>query len=158
MSRLTTDRVIYQSEIKKLLTEDFGAYQPLWSYFEMTQSLTYGYSLTFVIKANNYSTRKVLLRNWKNDLLSNENQEIFNLDTIIITELALDIILNDTFEIQALGRRDINVLETDSIIIGGYYKEFTDFQSNRSYKWNIDEEMNEHLAILVAKINQINQV
>jgi hypothetical protein len=159
MSRLTTDRMIYQSQIKKNLTEIFGTYKPLWSYFEMTQSLTYGYSLTFLLKENSYNTRKVLFRSLKNDLLLNETQtKIFNLDRIIITETALDITLNDTFEIQALRRKDINVLETDSIILGGYYKEFTDFQSNRSYKWNIDEEMNEHLTILVAKINQINQV
>ena len=156
MTRFTTDPNKYQSEIRRLLTKDFDSdWKPLWNYFEMTQLLSYGYSITFLVKEN-ISSHKLLFRNWRNNLKFETEIGIFNLDKIIIDEIEFNIKLNDIYEIQELIKGDISILKTQFIILDGYFKEFNDYKSEQKIKWNIDEQMNEHLAKLIFKIRQIN--
>ncbi len=154
MSNLTTDSIKYHAEIKRRLTEKFeSGWTPVWNYCEMTQLLNYGLSFTFLMKEG-LQNRKILFRNWINNINNEAKLGIYNLDNIRIKEEEISFTLDDTFEIQNLIKRDIGTIKNKGIVLDGYDKQFTEFKSNSKFKWNLDEEMNKDLSLLIKKIKK----
>ena len=155
MSNLRTDSIKYQKFVKNRLVENkHKNWKPLWSYIEMTQLPSYGYSLILILKENT-SKRKLLYREWRNNLNLENQIGIFNLDRIIIDEYELQFQLNEIFEIQELTSRQINILDEKFIILDGYIKEFKDYKWGKELNWNIDEQVNDNLKRLVDKIRKL---
>lgn len=68
MSKITNNSIEYHTEVKRKLKDEFDInWKPLWNYTEMTQTLNYGYSFTFLVK-DGLSNRRLLYRNWRNEL------------------------------------------------------------------------------------------
>ena len=139
--RLTTDSSKYHSEIKKLLTSNYDdEWTPLWSYCEMTSMLIEGYSFTFLAK-DGLRKRKFLYRRWsyaeqdeKNDL------GIFNLEGVKISEEEDYFSLHEVYEIQNILEAGLKITKTDKIVLDGIDFEMTDFRTNQTYTWKLEEE------------------
>jgi len=152
MSYLTNDREIYQETIRKNLNHQcHNGWKPLWSYFEMTQLLTYGFSITLLIK-DKIVNRKLIYRYWNNESINKISSDLYDLNSIIISEIELKIMLNDIFQIQELIKNEIDTVEFKGVVLDGYFKEFSEYYNNKKITWNIDEEMNSYLSTLIEKI------
>lgn len=155
MSKITNNSIEYHTEVKRKLKDEFDInWKPLWNYTEMTQTLNYGYSFTFLVK-DGLSNRRLLYRNWRNELNKKDRIGIYNLNAIIIEEEVIDISLNDLFEIQEMIKRDIKVTKFEGIILDGYFKQFTDHKLKKELVWNIDDEMNKCLSDLIFRIRKL---
>ena len=155
MSSLTTDSIKYYNEVKKIRTQKFESeWTPVWSYCEMTQLLIYAYSFTFLTKEG-LQNRKLIYRKWINSLKNEIQLGIYNLNDIMFQEEEINCSLNDTFEIQEMIKRDINLIEDKGVVLHGYDKQFTDFKLNKQFTWNLDREMNNNLFLLINKIRQL---
>lgn len=151
MPIITNNLEQFHDEIVRRLTRDFDAeWQLLWTYCEMTQLLTYAFSVTFLINEN-LGKRQLFYRIWENDYYDRISG-IYNLELIKIKEEELLISLNDITEFQEFIKRDIGTVKYEGIVLDGYRKEFIDFKTNKTLIWNLDEEMNEPLRILVEKV------
>ena len=155
MSSITTDSIKFHQEIKRRLTNDFDPeWTPHWSYCEMTSMLIYGFSISLLINQE-IKNHSLIYRNWNTETLNENQYGIYNLSLIKIDEEKIPISLIKIAEIQELIKRKIVVTEQKGIVLDGYHKEFIDYNSEKKLIWNLDERMNNDLALLISKIKKL---
>jgi hypothetical protein len=122
----------------------------------MTSTLIEGHSWTFLIKGG-LENRKLIYRNWQYTKQNSRNNfGIFNLDDIKVDEKELYISLNKIFEIQNLLKLELTLNITKKIILDGVRYELTDFKTEQTFKWKLEEEINYNMKQLTEKITGAN--
>lgn len=156
MLELTTDSEKYFARIKEHLTERFDAdWSPEWNYCEMTQLLHYAYSLTF-LRQKGSANSKVLYKNWIIDIKAEHRLGIYNLDSIRTHEEEIHLPISKSLEIlEMLKNKSISTLKLEGIVLDGYFNQLTNFKQNKKLNWNLDEEMNDSLSLLIQEIRKL---
>lgn len=149
MERITTNRSVYFNEIKKELlnTSSLKNRELVFTYCEIGQLLTHGFSISFLVGENSC----LHIKKW-NAEYDNERFKlgIFNLDRLALTKYEKELNNNDLLKIKSLSKSHLNINKHDTVILDGFYSEliFDKF----TLRWNIKEEMNLALSELICFI------
>ena len=115
-------------------------------YCEISQLLTYAYSVNCIVGERNYLS----IKTWNAGYDNKRFGVVYNIDRLAITENRLNIHDNELFEINNLLANDLAVMKSGNIVIDGLYCELK--YNNVILNWNTDMEMNTCLYGLVNYI------
>ncbi len=154
MEKLTNNRDEFLNQIKVELLgyESEGDWKEIFTYAEIPFFLRYAFSYNWSI---NIKTSKYRLKrkewNAEYDHLR-FNKGIYNLDRLAIKEKELLIDMEAENYLHSINWGNINTIEFKGIVLDGLMCELRIHKIEKSFNWNIDEEMNEDLTKLISVI------
>ena len=144
MEKFSNKREDYWEQIKKELTNSNDSQDFQFQYLEMGQLLSHGFSVTQTKK----NPEELILRIWNAEYDNKRfDKGIFNLDRLAITEKKVKLILQESETINRLLNSELELTNWGGIVLDGLFCQFE--IDDRKLIWNINEEINNNLIILV---------
>jgi hypothetical protein len=148
-TRLTNKYLEFVEHIKGELSKPFSTESCV--VFSVFPALGTGH---FSIQLVDATGRFLLVRQWNQDLADSYQLGIYNLDNVKLDERKLSISDKDLFIIRDLIHSDLDVKETQAIILDGVDFELRVTRENKTdiYQWRTEEQISDKTKNLIKKL------
>ena len=149
LERFTNDRYKYLEEIKRELLDylpEDGS-RVLFTYVEMTFFLTYAFSYHCFIKGNEVQIKKKEWNARYDD--ARFDKGIYNIDRLAIREGKVQLNKEEQAYLTGMKLAEMKTIPYGGVVLDGWICELYTKSNEGKLKWNIDEEMNDALTVLI---------
>lgn len=149
LERFTNDRNKYLEEIKRELLDyqSEDNYKVLFTYVEMTFFLTYAFSYHCFIKGNEIQIKKKEWNAAYDD--ARFDKGIYNIDRLAIREGEVQLSKEEQAYLTGMELAEMETIPYGGVVLDGWICELHTKSNEEALKWNIDEEMNDALIVLI---------